>query len=194
MRLEPQLTNSWHRPPSASAGAGIGWISRATPTPWALGVEYRRCMLGATATTSSTHSTTTSPTTASCKSKLPGMSSNLTMMSNVGSRSSQRAFSLSGPGRSWTRTRCSCGWTSSITSSDTLGRAFLGLTVGCARCHDHKFDPLPQRDYYALAGIFRSTRTLDARMSGVFSDVNRTPLPETPGRAAGARRGVGDLE
>ncbi len=63
---------------------------------------------------------------------------------------------------------------------DTLGRAFLGLTVGCARCHDHKFDPLPQRDYYALAGIFRSTRTLDARMSGVFSDVNRTPLPETP--------------
>ena len=63
---------------------------------------------------------------------------------------------------------------------DTLGRAFLGLTVGCARCHDHKFDPLPQRDYYALAGIFRSTRTLDARMSGVFSDVNRTPLPESP--------------
>ncbi len=62
---------------------------------------------------------------------------------------------------------------------DTLGRAFLGLTVGCARCHDHKFDPLPQREYYALAGIFRSTRTLDARMSGVFSDVNRTPLPET---------------
>ena len=39
---------------------------------------------------------------------------------------------------------------------DTLGRAILGVTVGCARCHDHKFDPLPQRDYYALAGIFRS--------------------------------------
>ncbi len=63
---------------------------------------------------------------------------------------------------------------------DTLGRAVLGVTVGCARCHDHKFDPLPQRDYYALAGILRSTRTLDARMSGVFSDVNRTTLPETP--------------
>ena len=62
---------------------------------------------------------------------------------------------------------------------DTLGRAFLGVTVGCARCHDHKFDPLPQRDYYALAGIFGSTRTLNARMSGVFSDVNRTSLPET---------------
>ena len=63
---------------------------------------------------------------------------------------------------------------------DTLGRAFLGLTVGCARCHDHKFDPLPQRDYYAMAGILESTRTLDARMSGVFSDVNRTELPESP--------------
>ena len=62
---------------------------------------------------------------------------------------------------------------------DTLGRAILGVTVGCARCHDHKFDPLPQRDYYALAGIFRSTRTLDARMSGVFSDVHRARLPET---------------
>ncbi len=43
---------------------------------------------------------------------------------------------------------------------DTLGKAFLGQTIGCARCHDHKFDPIPQRDYYALAGIFASTRTL----------------------------------
>jgi hypothetical protein len=42
---------------------------------------------------------------------------------------------------------------------DTTTRAVLGLTVACARCHDHKFDPVPQRDYYALAGIFRSTRT-----------------------------------
>ena len=44
---------------------------------------------------------------------------------------------------------------------DTLGRAVLGQTVGCARCHDHKFDPIPQRDYYALAGILASTRTLE---------------------------------
>ncbi|MDB6151186.1 MAG: xly [Chthoniobacter sp.] len=43
---------------------------------------------------------------------------------------------------------------------DTLGRAFLGQTIGCARCHDHKFDPIPQRDYYAMAGILASTRTL----------------------------------
>jgi hypothetical protein len=44
---------------------------------------------------------------------------------------------------------------------DTLGRAVLGLTLGCARCHDHKFDPIPQQDYYALAGIFVSTRTME---------------------------------
>jgi len=49
---------------------------------------------------------------------------------------------------------------------DTVGRAFLGMTIGCARCHDHKFDPVPQADYYALAGIFLSTRTLDGFKAG----------------------------
>jgi Protein of unknown function (DUF1553)/Protein of unknown function (DUF1549) len=44
---------------------------------------------------------------------------------------------------------------------DTFGRALMGLTLGCARCHDHKFDPLPQDDYYGLAGIFQSTRTME---------------------------------
>jgi hypothetical protein len=44
---------------------------------------------------------------------------------------------------------------------DTASRALLGLTVGCARCHDHKFDPIPTKDYYALAGIFRSTELLN---------------------------------
>jgi hypothetical protein len=43
---------------------------------------------------------------------------------------------------------------------DATTRAFLGLTVACARCHDHKFDPIPTEDYYAMAGIFRSTTTL----------------------------------
>jgi len=43
---------------------------------------------------------------------------------------------------------------------DTVGQALLGMTLGCVRCHAHKFDPIPMEDYYALAGIFRSTRTL----------------------------------
>ena len=42
---------------------------------------------------------------------------------------------------------------------DTTTQAILGLTVACARCHDHKYDPIPTHDYYALAGIFRSTDT-----------------------------------
>jgi hypothetical protein len=41
---------------------------------------------------------------------------------------------------------------------DNLGKTFLGLSASCARCHDHKFDPIPQRDYYALYGIFNSIR------------------------------------
>jgi Protein of unknown function (DUF1553)/Protein of unknown function (DUF1549)/Planctomycete cytochrome C len=41
---------------------------------------------------------------------------------------------------------------------DNLGRTFLGLTINCARCHDHKFDPFTQQDYYALYGFFQSTR------------------------------------
>ena len=42
---------------------------------------------------------------------------------------------------------------------DATSRAILGITVACARCHDHKFDPIPQREYYSLAGIFRSSET-----------------------------------
>ena len=43
---------------------------------------------------------------------------------------------------------------------DAIGRGLLGMTVSCARCHDHKFDPIPTTDYYALAGIFRGTKML----------------------------------
>jgi hypothetical protein len=45
---------------------------------------------------------------------------------------------------------------------DTLTRGFLGLTVSCARCHDHKFDPVPTRDYYSIAGIYMGTNLTDA--------------------------------
>ena len=64
---------------------------------------------------------------------------------------------------------------------DTMGKAFLGQTIGCARCHDHKFDPIPTRDYYALAGIFKSAKTLE------HSNVSKwlefpLPLPPTEGK------------
>jgi hypothetical protein len=43
---------------------------------------------------------------------------------------------------------------------DVVSRTFMGISVACARCHDHKFDPIKQADYYALAGVFRSTSTM----------------------------------
>jgi len=55
--------------------------------------------------------------------------------------------------------RADRAWTSDAV--DNLGAAYLGLTVGCARCHDHKFDPIPTSDYYALKGIFDSTHFPD---------------------------------
>ena len=51
---------------------------------------------------------------------------------------------------------------------DTIGKAFMGMTLGCARCHDHKFDPIRQDDYYAMAAIFRSTRSLGEDKMGAI--------------------------
>jgi cytochrome c553 len=60
---------------------------------------------------------------------------------------------------------------------DTVGKAFMGLTLGCARCHDHKFDPVSQTDYYALAGIFYSTRMLtELGTKGGEITLQRRPL------------------
>jgi hypothetical protein len=60
---------------------------------------------------------------------------------------------------------------------DVTSRAFLALTVACARCHDHKYDPIPTSDYYALAGIFHSTRTFDGAESGQKSATDADLLP-----------------
>src|SRR5262249_35175452 len=52
----------------------------------------------------------------------------------------------------------------------------LGLTLGCARCHDHKFDPIPTADYYSLAGVFKSTKTMDNFK--VVARWQERPLPD----------------
>ena len=59
---------------------------------------------------------------------------------------------------------------------DTIGRGIMGLTLGCARCHDHKFDPIPTADYYAMVGILHSTRTADRVL---MDNVNVTGWTET---------------
>lgn len=51
---------------------------------------------------------------------------------------------------------------------DTTGKAFLGMTLGCVRCHDHKFDPIKQSDYYALGAIFKSTKTFADSNTGAI--------------------------
>jgi hypothetical protein len=77
---------------------------------------------------------------------------------------------------------------------NTIGQAFLGLTLGCARCHDHKFDPIPTSDYYALAGILRSTRTIPpGNLSGPISGWSHRlidPSPERVKALADWKRGV----
>jgi hypothetical protein len=65
---------------------------------------------------------------------------------------------------------------------DATFQAFQGLTAACARCHDHKFDPIPQKDYYALAGIFRSTETCYGTIRVIQSN-HPSPLITLPGEA-----------
>jgi hypothetical protein len=72
---------------------------------------------------------------------------------------------------------------------DTVGKAFLGLTLGCARCHDHKFDPISQEDYYALAGVFYSTRILkELGTKGGEYTLNRVPLMTSAALASRAQQ------
>jgi cytochrome c553 len=74
---------------------------------------------------------------------------------------------------------------------DSLSQAFLGLSAACARCHDHKFDPIPQRDYYALAGILRSTETCYGTIR-VIQCLYPSPLLEFT-RESGVRPGLEPL-
>jgi hypothetical protein len=64
---------------------------------------------------------------------------------------------------------------------DVVSRGLLGLTLACARCHDHKYDPIPTEDYYALAGVFASTemfnRPLDGRPAPVEKDKKKRQNP-----------------
>ena len=56
---------------------------------------------------------------------------------------------------------------------DVVTKGFLGLTVTCARCHDHKFDPIPTKDYYSLRGIFASS--VEPREGPLLGPLNMTP-------------------
>ncbi len=71
---------------------------------------------------------------------------------------------------------------------DVIGKAFLGITLACARCHDHKFDPISTEDYYGLAGIFYSSRVLASlNAKGAATTIARVSIAtsqQTEARAA----------
>jgi hypothetical protein len=72
---------------------------------------------------------------------------------------------------------------------DVLGKTFLGLTVACARCHDHKFDPITQEDYFGLYGYLKSSRYTQALLNRVELDAaaaRMAAIRDEIGRAAGA--------
>lgn len=70
------------------------------------------------------------------------------------------------------------------TQVNKIGTAFLGMTLGCVRCHDHKFDPIGLTDYYGIAGMLRSSPSTHKIPFGVWSLLNSTELPETPEQLA----------
>ncbi|MEM9480961.1 MAG: DUF1553 domain-containing protein [Verrucomicrobiota bacterium] len=77
---------------------------------------------------------------------------------------------------------------------DTIGRAFLGMTIGCARCHDHKFDPIPTRDYYSMAGIFLSTESVRHSNVSKWSTRALAPDPEVQARYDAVAKEESEIE
>ncbi len=77
----------------------------------------------------------------------------------------------------------------------TTADAFLGLTVGCARCHDHKFDPIPQRDYYRLAAVFSGVQHGERPLAGGTSETEAgTPSRPLRGHPPHVRPSIRFLE
>lgn len=74
---------------------------------------------------------------------------------------------------------------------DAVGRTFLGLTLGCARCHDHKFEPVTQADYYAIAGVFASVRIADRPM---VSEEHWAPVTQARTQVAALEKKIAELK
>ncbi len=70
-----------------------------------------------------------------------------------------------------------------------IGQTFMGMTLGCVRCHDHKFDPIGVDDYYGIAGMLRSSPSSHKMPNmGVWSTINSTALPETPAQLVARKK------
>lgn len=76
-----------------------------------------------------------------------------------------------------------------------IGQTFLGMTLGCVRCHDHKFDPVGVEDYYGIAGMLRSSPSSHKMPDmGVWSSLNSTVLPETPAQIEARKKLEAEIE
>ena len=146
---------------TASAGAGIGSMWLATPTPTVSMKTSPTAMPGAIATTSLPRSTDDKPYDTFLIEQLAG---DLLPADSQAQRHEQliaTGFLSIGPKVLAEVDEAKMQMDIVDEQIDTVGRVFLGLTLGCARCHDHKFDPIDTADYYGLAGIFKSTRTME---------------------------------
>jgi hypothetical protein len=76
----------------------------------------------------------------------------------------------------------------------TAGSAFLGLTVGCARCHDHKFDPIPQTDYYAIKAVFEGVRHGERKLKTPDAELKERELISRRAQLAEVERQLEELE
>ena len=74
---------------------------------------------------------------------------------------------------------------------DAIGRTFLGLTIACARCHDHKSDPITMQDYYALAGVFASVKLAERP---IVSGEIWAPVAKARGQVAGIEKQITELK
>ena len=75
------------------------------------------------------------------------------------------------------------------TQVNRIGQTFMGMTLGCVRCHDHKFDPIGVEDYYGIAGMLHSSPSSRKMPDmGVWSTLNSTVLPETPAQLAARKK------
>ena len=147
------IDRCWRRRTMASAGGGTGSMWRATPTPTGSSRTSTGRTPGAIATTSSPSFNQDKPYNQFLKEQIAGDEmdgkSNETLIATGFLRAGPRVNfrEKDNPERRW-------DYVDDLIS--TVSRGMLGLTVNCARCHNHKFDPIAQKDYYSLAAALNT--------------------------------------
>ena len=136
--------------PMANAGRGTGSMSSDMPRPTDTSVTRSSLMPGVIATMSFAPSMTTSPTTASFSSSSPATN----CRTGTPRRLIATGFNRLGAWDDEPADPETDRFDQLDDIVSTTSQAFLGLTLGCARCHNHKFDPLTARDYYSMVAIF----------------------------------------